>query len=357
MTHMIFILVHLVLLIVVLILIYLILIHSIVNMFKCPDYGLLGAYLEADYSVECRGEQYNTHFVLALVGVVVYIIGIPAFFYFCIYCREKQGFEAIHLLYKNYVYSFRYYEIVDLMRRFLLTSMVIFVANPSSPSRPLFLFFVDLVALVLLCLFCPYFYQSDDILSVTLISVEMLSFIFAIIVLSDISEEGNYDEAALYNTLFVIIVLAIFTVPLTFMLKFQRLNRWFGINLLSKGETASEDNDSNYSAGGEITHVKRRSRLSTLTGPPGWVMDSTTIRNPIDHDFNGDQNESTRVARARSRSRFSGTKESTIKRASTPPRRDSSKQQQSASSKNPPQKRSSTPIVKEPSSVELRSFV
>jgi hypothetical protein len=68
----------------------------------------------------------------------------------------------------------------------------------------------------------PYANEYDDLLSGFLIAVECMLFLLALIVVSGISAEDNYNESALYNTAFVMILFTLTCVlPWTLLMKFQ----------------------------------------------------------------------------------------------------------------------------------------
>lgn len=77
------------------------------------------------------------------------------------------------------------------------------------------------MALVILAYSRPYANTNDDFLSGVLISVECGLFLLALVVVSDISSDDNYNELALYNTTFAILLVSLaFVVPYTLAMKF-----------------------------------------------------------------------------------------------------------------------------------------
>lgn len=190
--------------------------------YKCRDLGATGTYLRADYSVDCDSDSYSSLVVVATLGTVLYPIGIPLLFYHVIRNRaHKLLNNPARLLYENFALEWMYYEVYDLLRKLLLTSIMPFVAPPDSPSQCLYLLLVDLIALVVLAYSRPYANPNDDFLSGVLVCVECGLFLLALVVVSGISAEDNYNELALYNTTFVILLVSLIVVaPYTLAMKF-----------------------------------------------------------------------------------------------------------------------------------------
>jgi hypothetical protein len=199
------------------------------SVFNCRDLGVTGTFIRQDYSVSCESSWYEDLVLIAAFGTVLYPVGIPIFFYLVIRLRENPLFSAPSLLlYQNFALEWMYYEVYDLIRKLLLTSVVPFISPPDTPSQCLYLLSVDMIALIVLAYSRPYANEYDDLLSGFLITVECLLFLLALIVVSGISAEDNYNESALYNTAFVMILFTLVCVlPWTLMMKFQYVRDQF----------------------------------------------------------------------------------------------------------------------------------
>lgn len=171
--------------------------------------------------------------VIAAFGTILYPVGIPILFYVVIRLRQHPLFSVPSLLlYQNFALEWMYYEVYDLVRKLLLTSVVPFISPPDTPSQCLYLLCVDMIALIVLAYSRPYANEYDDLLSGFLITVECMLFLLALIIVSGISAEDNYNESALYNTAFVMILFTLVCVlPWTLMMKFQYVRdqiQWLG---------------------------------------------------------------------------------------------------------------------------------
>ena len=91
----------------------------------------------------------------------------------------------------------------------------------------LYLFIVDSVALLILNNFKPYKSNSDNCLSILLVTVECCVFLSAFLLLSGVTETDNYNEDSMFSALFAIVLTSIFfVVPVTFVLKFEQASRF-----------------------------------------------------------------------------------------------------------------------------------
>lgn len=231
-----------------------------VEYLNCRDLGEKGIFLRIDYSVNCESTTYKNFVVLAMFGILLYSLGIPLLFSIIIHFRRHPLFKTPSLLlYKNFVSEWRYFEgtiifprnsallirvllfyifcvVYDLLRKFLLTSMIAFVSHPGSATQCLYLLLVDLLALNILAFARPYIVRSDDILSSVFVTTECVAFLVALIILSGISTQENYHEMAMFDTLFSIALVSLaFVAPVTFAMKFdsavELISRLFGLHL------------------------------------------------------------------------------------------------------------------------------
>jgi hypothetical protein len=130
------------------------------------------------------------------------------------------------VLYMHFMPRWRYHDIFDSLRKLLLTSVVLFVADPSSPSRALFLLSVNAVALVVLAASRPFRFRGDDVLSFSLVLIEFAIFLMALLMLSDAASIAHYSVSGMLVATFSFIVSAFGVfVPLTWAAKFNSTQR------------------------------------------------------------------------------------------------------------------------------------
>eukprot|EP00602_Paraphysomonas_sp_CaronLab_P005348 CAMPEP_0185017998 /NCGR_PEP_ID=MMETSP1103-20130426/842_1 /TAXON_ID=36769 /ORGANISM="Paraphysomonas bandaiensis, Strain Caron Lab Isolate" /LENGTH=1593 /DNA_ID=CAMNT_0027547641 /DNA_START=63 /DNA_END=4844 /DNA_ORIENTATION=- len=196
---------------------------SMLVVYNCRDLGVTGVFLRDDYSIECGSHVHSSSVAVGTLGTILYVIGIPLLFYLTVRYRQHPMLEnPSSLLHENFAREWVYYECYDLIRKLLLTSVMPYVAPPDSASQCLYLLLVDMMALIILAYSRPYANKNDDLLSTVFISVECALFLMALVVVSGISDDDNYNALALYNTMLVLVVVSLAcVVPWTFAMKFS----------------------------------------------------------------------------------------------------------------------------------------
>jgi hypothetical protein len=180
------------------------------SFFDCRDMGELGVYMREDYSVRCDDNpSYSGFLVVAVICLLLYPVGIPVFFYRLIR-DQKEDWARVgsEPLCTDFLPEWAYFEVFELFRKLLLTSVVAFVL-PGTATQVMYLFAVDLLALFMLMTCRPYASDPDDFLSVILILTECALFFIVFLIVSEVYVVDNYSEDALYNTCFSLIVFAL----------------------------------------------------------------------------------------------------------------------------------------------------
>ena len=99
-------------------------------------------YLAADYRLTCDTETYYLNSALAVVASVVYIVGIPVFFYTVLRLNRDALHDPTHPDHKSVTARFGFlfsaykpeawwWEIVLLLQKLLLTGLIIFIRHCS----------------------------------------------------------------------------------------------------------------------------------------------------------------------------------------------------------------------------------
>jgi hypothetical protein len=193
----------------------------ILSVFNCRDFGVSGVWLRVDNEISCENKSYTAYVVLASAGIVLYVAGIPILFFYAIKNRHARVWQfSARFLHHGFVGEWKYFEIVDLTRKLLITSVSQFVASPSSSSQVLFMLMVNCCSLYLLATATPYQHPNDNNLSTVLTFIECIAFLFALLIISGISEAEGYSEVRLFSTLIAMLVIGVLIVtPYTFMTK------------------------------------------------------------------------------------------------------------------------------------------
>jgi hypothetical protein len=189
--------------------------------------GAIGSYMRDDYSVRCdENPTYSGFLVLAVICVLLYPVGIPVFYYVLIRDRDKEwarvGSTSLH---SNFLPEWAYFEVFELFRKLLLTSVVAFVM-PGTVTQCNYLFTVDAAALLILTACRPYASDPDDFLSGVLILTECAVFYLASLILSEVYVMDGYSGSGLQAACFGLIIIAfVFFIPLNFASKIPATHR------------------------------------------------------------------------------------------------------------------------------------
>jgi hypothetical protein len=183
--------------------------------------------MREDYSVRCDDNpSYSGFLVVAVVCVLLYPVGIPVFFYRLIRGRDEDwarvGSKSLH---SNFLPEWAYFEVFELFRKLLLTSVVAFVM-PGTATQVMYLFAVDVVALLVLATCRPYASDPDDFLSSMLVLTECALFFMVFLLVSEVYTVDNYSKEGMLNTCFSLVVLAFaFFVPMNVAAKIPSVHR------------------------------------------------------------------------------------------------------------------------------------
>eukprot|EP00808_Paulinella_micropora_P032171 g2190.t1 len=103
---------------------------TVVSSFVCKDInGVL--YLKADFRLQCMDQTWFNYLPLAIAGLIMYPIGIPAFFlYLLLRYRNRLNQPDIQaqlgFLYQAYSHKAWWFELADMCHKLVLTSLVAF---------------------------------------------------------------------------------------------------------------------------------------------------------------------------------------------------------------------------------------
>lgn len=128
------------------------LVVTIFETFRClnvdPDNVSSGgdSYMRADYSISCHSSRYHFAVGWALMMILVYVLGVPAFYFYLLYSNrsaiisrdlttmlvdnrgnsaEQRQLSAIRVLFDNYKPCFWYWELVETAFRLSLTGFLV----------------------------------------------------------------------------------------------------------------------------------------------------------------------------------------------------------------------------------------
>jgi len=142
---------------------------EILRMFACDKIGKED-YLRADYTLKCTTSRYYAYFLVAVGGIFLYPFGIPFVFFVLLY-RNRHRFHLEEtqyrygFLYDQYESDKWYYELIELMRKLILTGTIIFFLD-GSISQISFALLVSCIFLMFHIALQAYLFDDDDFLQV-----------------------------------------------------------------------------------------------------------------------------------------------------------------------------------------------
>lgn len=177
------------------------------QMFHCDFLDSGERYLQADYSINCDSKMHQALQVYASFMIVVYPVGIPAFYAILLWRNRKTLQDGIGRenalnvkptseLWKPYKPSRFYYEVVECGRRIVLTSVVFFIDDDTVGQIAVTLTIAVIFAMTSECL-SPYESGFDTWVSRAGHAVVAISIYFALLMKLDVSNEGKTSQRAL----------------------------------------------------------------------------------------------------------------------------------------------------------------
>merc|ERR1712166_288954 len=140
-------------------------------------------YLTADYSVTCYDNNYKTHVAFAVVGMLIFTLGIPLFILHILIrnkkylhkskCPEHELYKHLKVekeygsIYSDYTEDNYFFDLLDLGRRLLLTGALIMVGSQSNTQIFLGALLCQLWLLIVIVR-RPYVAYWDNVLSIVL---------------------------------------------------------------------------------------------------------------------------------------------------------------------------------------------
>lgn len=224
---------------------------AVFGYFKCDEFIDIGdSFIEGDYSISCKGDEYKRNQVFAAIMTILYPIGIPAMYFILLFRKrrtllipkedrtdeERKAVAHLKFIADAYKPEFWYFEVIECIRRILLSAGLVFI-TPGSPTQGIFATIVSYLS-TLLYLGCQQFPDPSVNRLGVMAQVQLFfTFLSALMVKMDISTMSNYDAAIFDNML----VALLFICPA--MLLLDPIIRIFSLKI--QGGTALQQQDAN----------------------------------------------------------------------------------------------------------------
>ena len=194
----------------------------IFSMFPCDAVGDGHAYVRVDYNIKCNGFKHRGLQAFAGLTILVYPLGIPAFFAFILIknrrvllnkaLRENTiSVKAFSDLWKPYKPSRFYYEVIECVRRLGLMAVGYFV-YPNTAAQIAFTLTLAVIFAMMSEAIAPYECQLDMWVSRSGHAVVILSMYFALLlevnVWNDSQGSEHMFEIIIISTHFLMILTA-----------------------------------------------------------------------------------------------------------------------------------------------------
>jgi hypothetical protein len=171
-------------------------------------------WLLSDLRVECNTPIWTLFSFISYALILVYPIGIPAFFFYLMYSNRDNLYEAITaaklgFLYGAYQNSNWWFEMVDMLHKVIVTSILAFF--PRNFQIPMGMGFVG-AYLIIILINKPYVRDLDDLLHI-LVQVEIMLLLHCAWIFHNADSAFNArDDLVLSITLIIlcIFVLVVF---------------------------------------------------------------------------------------------------------------------------------------------------
>lgn len=177
--------------------------RAMTQMFTCTSLSGEKQYLLADVSLECYTPEHYGWISYAVAGMVVYSMGIPAYFLLRLWRDRRANRLPLAILTQSYEDGFWWYESVELSRRFVLTNISTIV-NPGTSVQLGFLITASLFFLCVHLQARPYRDHFCDKLSTATHVQLLLVLIFGLA----FYQTGEEEENAAAEGVLVLMVLS-----------------------------------------------------------------------------------------------------------------------------------------------------
>jgi len=202
----------------------------ILRTYVCQD--IQGVYyLEADYTEQCRTTLWYQVVYLLIPLIILYPIGIPAFFFFWIYRYRNRLAQAgiraeLGFIYDGYERRMWYFEMIDMLHKLFMTSLIAFFPYTWQLNVGMLIVVLYFITIILTK---PYLSKGDDFLHL-LCQVELCLLLMAGNVFNKAS---SYDPLmnSVLSVVLILLIILFFVVFLStgFLVLYKQANEisWF----------------------------------------------------------------------------------------------------------------------------------
>jgi hypothetical protein len=182
-------------------------------------------YLRADYRIQCDTSKHKLYKAYAAIMVIIYPLGIPALYSYLLWSNkhklssendasvlrhrhEDVSLRPTRFLWKPYTSRMYYWEVIECMRRLLLTGAIVFIA-PGTPAQAAVACILAVVSMGI-ALYCqPHVDTLDGMIYAVGAMTIFLSMFLSLAMKVDLSKETNDSQQAFAVILVILNILMI----------------------------------------------------------------------------------------------------------------------------------------------------
>ena len=188
---------------------------SILKIFKCDNIEDEW-YLTDDLSIVCFDKDWTNHAIVAAVAFIVYVIGIPYYFYHILKNNlnliknhertlDSKTFSYRYgFIFKGYSNDFWWFEIVEMMKKITLLATVIYLDE--SATRVMIAMLMCFAYLIYITYYKPLISIKDNLLNI-LSGLEMFLLLLCALILEvKIDVQDTYNQFAFEGFMFLMLI-------------------------------------------------------------------------------------------------------------------------------------------------------
>jgi hypothetical protein len=212
-------------------------------------------YLRADYSVQRDTSEHKLFKVYAAVMIIIYPLGIPALYAWLLWSNRQKicvlnrhddaSLRPTRFLWAPYTSRMYYWEVVECMRRLLLTGAIVFIA-PGTRAQAAVACILSMVSLTVALRCRPHADCSDGRIYTVGAMIIFLSMFLSLAMKTDGSSETNASQQAFAVVLVVLNVVMAVAAVVQMLLVAHRARALIASNSKPEGtaavDTTSSDN-------------------------------------------------------------------------------------------------------------------
>eukprot|EP00953_Heterococcus_sp_UTEX-ZZ885_P008097 4861-Heterococcus_DN1.PRE.2 len=167
------------------------------------------SYLRADYSIQCGTVKHNLYRYYAYIMIAVYPVGIPVMYSWLLYTSKEHHNSAdtakddqrkhipqlktTKFLWKSYSKDFYYWEVIECVRRLLLTGAVVFIV-PGTAAQAAISCIMAVFTMVVALYYKPHYDPLDGQIYTGGSVIIFLSMFLSLAMRTDVSNETHYSQ-------------------------------------------------------------------------------------------------------------------------------------------------------------------